>query len=120
MTETNLSDDELVKKFTDADHITAADIPGSIMKVLRYIHSNTGLTGDYNDGVVTLAEGGHTIQWYPRSRLFSSHDNLLTWLQRLENQDVILGQVGTRKHPETGETSGYIEIHETNRWIRGE
>lgn len=114
-----LSDEELAEKFGyDTETWDVDRIPDPIMRVMRYINSNTGLLGDYNDGVVTLAEGGRTIQWYPRRRMFSTGDDLLTWLQRPENDDVILGQVGTRQHPKTGETSGYIEIMESDRWIQ--
>lgn len=118
MTEQTQADDAAVLEQVDAaDHITPDDVPEPIMAVLRYIVENTGLTGDYNDGIIQLTDTGRTIQWYPRSRLFSSHDGLLTWVQT-EADDVILGQVGSRPHPnKDDETSGYIEIHETSRWV---
>ena len=112
----NLTDDDVLRKLNASDNVSPDDVPAPLMQVARYIVENTGLAGDYNDGVVKFTEGGHVIQWYPRSRLFSSHDNLLTWVQT-EADGAILGQVGTRRHPETGEKTGYIEIHDKDRWV---
>ena len=115
-TETQSADEELLAKFNAHDSVDVEDVPDPIMRVMRYIEGNTGLLGNYNDGLVQLTEGGRTIQWYARNRMFSGNNNLLTWLQQSDNQDVCLGQVGTRSHPETDETSGYIEIMESERW----
>lgn len=114
------ADEELLAKFDADDHVDVDDVPAPIMNVMRYIDENTGLLGEYNDGLVQLAEGGRTIQWYPRRRLFSTGDNLLTWVQT-EAEGVMLGQVGSRPHPKKDDlTNGYIEIHETSRWVRGD
>lgn len=116
MTGTNLTPDELLAKFNPHSSVTPDDVPDPIWRVMKYINDNTGLLGEYNDGRVTLTEGGRTLQWYPRGRCFSRNDDLLTWLQQSDNADVCLGQVCTREHPETGEQTAYIEIMEASRW----
>lgn len=106
---------ELAEKFGLPDAIDPQDIPEGIERTMWYIERNTGLLGDYHDGVVRLGEAGSIIQWYARSRYASSHDDLLQWVQ-MENDEVMLGQVGYRTRSEEVGTQTYIEIHPTERW----
>lgn len=111
-----MNDDELRDLAAQFDYEHDLDnIPSEIVEVMEYIDENTGLLGDYNQGLVRLVRAGRKIQWYPRSTYFSSHDNLLQWVQ-MEADDVMLGTVGTRTHPETDETVGYIQISPTFLW----
>jgi len=113
MTTRNPTREELIAQFDEHGNIDPDRVPDELYSVLEYIHDNTGLLGDYNDGRVELANP-ETLQWYPRGRLFSQHDRLLHWLQEPEQSDVMIAICGTR--PRDGEVSGYIEIHPTSRW----
>jgi len=106
---------ELIAQFDTHDQIDPDRVPDELVEVMEYIRDKTGLLGDYNQGIVKLANA-ETIQWYPRGRIFSAHDDLLHWIQEPEQSDVIIAQCGTRLHPDTDETTGYIEIHPTSRW----
>lgn len=120
VTDTASADEELLEKFQAHDSVDVDDVPEPIMNVMRYIDNNTGLLGEYNNGLVRLVEGGRTIQWHPRRRKFSTGDRLLQWVQT-EAEGVMFGQVATRNHPlKDDETGGYIEIHETSRWVSEE
>lgn len=119
----SMTDDDLLAKFDAPASVDPKDVPKPILEAMQYMDSK-GLTGDYHDGQVSLA-GTDTIQWYPRSRMFSSHDDVLQWVQ-LEDNGLMLGQVGTRPHPnktttdedgdEVAATGGYVEIMEESRW----
>lgn len=115
MTTRNLTREELIAQFDEHNNIDPDRVPDELYRVMEYIDENTGLLGDYNDGKVTLANA-ETLQWYPRARLFSQHDNLLHWLQEPAQSDVIIAICGTRYRNDTDETSGYIEIHPAARW----
>lgn len=108
---------ELAAQFDlNTDRNDPDDIPQPIVRVMEYIRENTGLLGDYHDGTVQLAEGGQTIQWYGRGRLFSDHNDLLRWLQLVpEADDVIFAIMGIR-HVD-GDPTPYAEIHEADRWM---
>ena len=121
MNATDISDDELAElaeQFNaNLNHYDVDDIPTEIVDVMLYIADNTGLLGDYNTGLIRLIEGGQKLQWYARNdRYFSDHSDLLHWLQKPEQSEVILAIVGARNHPETGEKTPYAEIHPTSRW----
>lgn len=107
---------ELAQKFgLNTEHHDVSKIPEPILEAMQYIDSNTGLLGDYHDGIVHAGENGQIIQWYARGRYFSAHDDLLHWVQQ-EAPKLILGQVGIRAHPETGEPTAYAEIHLASKW----
>jgi hypothetical protein len=101
----------------DNDNFSVDRIPEAIADAMVYIADNTGLLGDYNDGVVRLVEGGEKIQWYARGRYFSQHDNLIHWVQ-MEHHGLLLGTVGIRPAPGPGEGDmmPYAEIHPTYLW----
>lgn len=94
------------------------DIDPAIIKAMKYIVANTGLLGDYNNGLVQMA-GVETIQWWARGRLFSEHNDLFHWAQ--QQDDLIIGIAGLRhNHPITGDPSAYAEIHAAHRWGYGD
>jgi hypothetical protein len=106
--------DELAEQFDLHDAHDVSDIPSEIVEAMRYIDNRTGLLGDYNTGRVHLCEGGRKIQWYPRGRYFSSHDDLLQWVGKHDR--LLIGCIGTRNHVVTSEPTGYAEIHPVSIW----
>lgn len=114
----NHSDDvsDLIAKFSDREQ-PPEEVDQALLRVMKYIDENTGLLGDYNDGLVFLGDGGRILQWYGRTSHLSDHDDLLRWLQTSEDADeVFLPIVTFRNHPETGETKPYAEIHLKRNW----
>ena len=88
--------DDLIAQFDDHDHINPDAVPAALVKVLEYVTTETGLTGDYNDGQVRLVDGGRTIQWYPRNNNAGSHSGILRWLQQPDQQDVAFSVIKLR------------------------
>jgi len=108
--------EDLAEQFDyDPQTYDISDIPSPIVDAMEYIDGNTGLLGDYNSGIVRLAEGGQTIQWYARGTYFSDHNTLLHWIQQ-SDLPIMLAIVGDRTHPDTGEKVPYAELHEQSRW----
>ena len=107
---------ELAEQFDLDDSFDPGRIPDEIVEAMEYIRDNTGLLGDYNTGIARLAEGGEVIQVYARRRYLSSHDRLILWVQKPEQEKILFGQIGHRQHPETGEPTTYVEIHPTSKW----
>jgi hypothetical protein len=110
---------DLMEQFgIDRDYYEPGEIDPAIQNAMKRINERSGLLDDYNDGIIQMAEGTRTIQWYGRRRCLSGNNNLLHWIQ--QQDDLLIAQVCVRSHPETDEPTPYAEIHAAYRWGYGD